>query len=109
MIFASGAFAAFFYGAAEYEHMTGWKWAVASAAVTFVVMQTVGSMLAVLPAQVALFGVLWWRNSKQIDIRSAEKAASANDDQAVRRERVRLAHEAADRRARAAAERDRPV
>jgi hypothetical protein len=109
MIFASGAFAAFFYGAAEYEHMTGWKWAVASAAVTFVVMQTVGSMLAVLPAQVALFGVLWWRNSKRIDSRPAERSTLINEDQAIRRERVRLAHEAADRRAREALERDRPV
>jgi hypothetical protein len=72
-------------------------------------MQTVGSMLAVLPAQVALFGVLWWHNSKQILTRAAERAASAGDDQAMRRERVRLAHEAADRRAKEAADRDRTV
>ena len=85
---------------AEYEQMTGWKWAAASMLVTFVVLQATGMMLAVLPAQVALFVVLWWQNSKRMDSVAEERAASAAADRAVRQERVRLAHEDADRRAR---------
>ncbi|MFL5488218.1 MAG: hypothetical protein ACJ8AJ_07005 [Gemmatimonadaceae bacterium] len=91
-------FAGVFYAAAEYEHMTGWKWAAASVAVTFIVMQTVGLMLAVLPAQVALFFVLAWQNGKRMDRLPEERAARNSADQAMRRERVRLAHEEADRR-----------
>jgi hypothetical protein len=101
-------FAAFFYGVAEYEHMTGWKWAVASWAVTFVVLHTIGFNLAVLPAQVALFFVMSWQNGKRIDKLPEERAAGVSEDQAIRRERVRLAHEAADRRAQEEADRNRP-
>jgi hypothetical protein len=90
--------AAAFYGIAEYEQMSGWKWAIASAILTFVVLQAFGTMLIVLPAQVALFGVLWWQNSKRIDIRDAERAADAEADRKMRRERVRLAHEEVDRK-----------
>jgi hypothetical protein len=99
-------FAAFFYGAAEYEHMSGWKWAAASAAVTFAVMHTVGSILAVLPAQVVLFVVMSWQNSKRMERVAEERATSGEADRALRQERVRLAHAAADRRAQEAADRD---
>lgn len=95
---ATFVIAAAFYGIAEYEHMTGWKWAVASVIVTFVVLQTVGTMLLVVPAQVALFGVLWWQNSKRIDTRDTERAADAEADRKMRQERVRRAHEEADRK-----------
>jgi hypothetical protein len=105
---ATFIFAAFFYGVAEYEYMTGWKWAAASVAVTFVVLQTIGFMLAVLPAQVALFCVLWWQNAKRLDRLPVEQAARVSEDQAIRREHVRLAHEAADRRAQEGANRNRP-
>jgi hypothetical protein len=99
--------AAGFYGIAEYEYMTGWKWAVASFVVTIVVLETVGFMMAVLPAQATLFGVLWWQNAKRLDRKPAEQAARVSEDQAIRRERVRLAHEAADRRAQEEADRNR--
>jgi hypothetical protein len=102
-------FAALFYGLAEYEYMSGWKWAVASAVITLVVGRTTGWALAVLVAQVALFCVLWWQNGKRLDRRPAEQAARVSDDQTERRERVRLAHEAADlRRAKEAADSNRP-
>ena len=91
-------FAAFFYGVAEYEYLSGWKWAVASAVITLVVGRTTGLGLAVFVAQVVLFGFLWRENGKRLDRRPAEQAARVSDDQAERRERVRLAHEAADRR-----------
>jgi hypothetical protein len=95
---ATFVFAACFYGMAEYEHMTGWKWAAASVAVTFVVLQTIGFMLAVLPAQVALFGLLWWQNSKRLDRQPEEQAARAEAMRLERQERFRLAQEAADRK-----------
>jgi hypothetical protein len=102
-------FAAFFYAAAEYEYMSGWKWAVASAIIGFVVGRATGLLAAVFVAQVALFGVLWWQNGKRLDRRPAERAAMIADDQAERRERVRIAHEAADaRRAQEEATRNRP-
>ena len=93
-----GVFAALFYGLAEYEYMTGWKWAATSAVIGFVVGRTTGLMAAVIVAQAALFCVLWWQNGKRLERRPAEQAAMKADDQAERRERVRLAHEAADRR-----------
>jgi uncharacterized membrane protein YdfJ with MMPL/SSD domain len=95
---AAFVIAASFYGIAEYEQMTGWKWAVASVILTFVVLQAFGTMLIVVPAQVALFGVLWWQNSKRIDMRDAERAADAEADRKMRQERVRRAHEEADRK-----------
>jgi len=94
---AAFVFAAFFYGVAEYEHMTGWKWAVASLIVTLAVLQTIGFMMAVIPAQVVLFGVLWWQNSKRIDRLPAERAARAEADRRLRQERVRRSQEEADR------------
>jgi len=100
-------FVAFFYGVAEYEHMTAWKWAVASWAVTFVVLHTFGFMLAVLPAQAALFCVLWWQNGKRLDKQPEEQAARREEMRLERAERVRVAHEAADRRAQEAADRNR--
>jgi hypothetical protein len=105
---ATFIFAACFYGVAEYENMTGWKWAAASAAITFVIMKTFGFMLVVLPAQAALFGVLWWQNVKRLEKLPEDRAAQVSEDQAIRRERVRLAHEAADRRAQEEAHRNRP-
>ena len=93
-----GVFAALFYGLAEYEYMSGWKWAVASAVIGFVVGRATGLMSAGIVAQAALFGVLWWQNGKRLDRRPAEQAAMKADDQAERRERVRIAHEAADAR-----------
>jgi hypothetical protein len=90
--------AACFYGMAEYERMTGWKWAAASMAVTFVVMQTIGFGLAVIPAQVALFGVMWWQNGKRLDKLPEEQAARREAMRIERQERVRLAHEEADRK-----------
>ena len=95
---ATFAFAACFYGMAEYERMTGWKWAAASMVVTFVVLQTVGFMLAVLPAQVALFGLMWWQNSKRLDKLPEEQAARVEAMRVERQERFRLAQEAADRK-----------
>ena len=98
---ATFVFAAFFYGVAEYEHMTGWKWAVASVAVSVAVLQTIGFLIAVIPAQVALFGVLWWQNVKRIEKLPEERAARAEADRKHRQERIRAAQEEADRKRKA--------
>jgi len=96
---AGFVFAACFYGFAEYERMSGWMWAIASLAVTFTVLQLTGMMLFNIPAQVILFGVMAWRNSKRLDKLPEERAARRAEDQRIRQERVRRAHEEADRKA----------
>jgi signal transduction histidine kinase len=107
--FGMGAIAVFFYRAAQQEQMSGWKWAIASIIVSFVALEAVGFALAVIPAQLALYGVLWWQNSKRMERLPEERAAQAAADRAVRQERVRLAHEDADRRrAQEEADRKRP-
>jgi hypothetical protein len=106
LIFVS---AAFFYAAAEYEYLSGWKWALASAIIGFVVGRATGLLSAVFVAQFALFCGLWWQNGKRLDRRPAEQAAAKAEDQAERRERVRVAHEAADRRIQEEAARNRPA
>lgn len=92
-------FAAFFYGAAQYEHMNGWKWAAASVAVTIVVkVLPISGFIPFFLAQIALFGVLWWRNSKRLDEREADRVRHMEDDRKMRQERVRRGREEAERR-----------
>src|SRR5436190_24385132 len=58
-------FAALFYFAADYEHLSGWKWALASCAVTITINQLFpASFIFVLPAQFGLFLVMWWAHTK---------------------------------------------
>lgn len=83
-------FAALFYGAAHYEHMSGWKWAAASIAVTIVVkVLPISGFIPFFLAQVALFGVLWWRNSKRLGEREADRVRHMEDDRKIRQDRVR--------------------
>jgi signal transduction histidine kinase len=78
-------FAALFYFAADYEHLSGWKWALASAAVTITVKQLFpGSFIFVLPAQFGLFLVMWWAHTKNKVQRYAD---GERDQAAARRER----------------------
>src|SRR2546427_13236447 len=92
------AFAAVFYGAAEYEHMTGWKWAIASLATSFVVSMLFPGFIPGLLGQVGLFGVLWWQNSKRLDALHVDRAAKIEEDRQARQERVRQGREEADQR-----------
>jgi signal transduction histidine kinase len=90
-------FAALFYFAAEYEHLTGWKWALASIAVTLTVDQLFpASFVFVLPAQFGLFLVMWWAHVKNQRLRQIELDKRQADAQRVRREHVRQAQLAAD-------------
>jgi predicted signal transduction protein with EAL and GGDEF domain len=94
---AALVFAACFYGIAEYEHMTAWPWAVASLVVSFAVLELTGTLILVIPAQVVLFGVLWWRNVKRIDKLPEEQAARAEADRVRRQAMVQRAQERSDR------------
>src|SRR3989475_13237226 len=65
-----------FYAAAEYEHMTGWKWALASVAVSATVRGLFpASFIFVLPPQFGLFGILWGVNSKPQAALEGDRAA----------------------------------
>ena len=87
-------FAALFYAAAEYEHMTGWKWAVASLAVSATIRGLFPlSFILVLPAQFGLFCVLWWANTRHKAAREVERAGAAEADRRLRQERARIARE----------------
>ncbi len=96
-MWGSFAFAAVFYGAAEYEHMTGWKWAIASLGVSFVTGFLFSGFIPFLLGQAGLFGVLWWQNSKRLDALHEDRAAKLEQDRRVRQQRVREAQAQADR------------
>jgi signal transduction histidine kinase len=90
-------FAALFYFAAEYEHLTGWKWALASIAVTLTVDQLFpASFIFVLPAQFGLFLVMWWAHVKNQRLRQLELDQRNAEAQRLRREHVKQAQLAAD-------------
>jgi hypothetical protein len=89
--------AALFYFAAEYEHMTGWKWALASLAVTLTVDQLFTfSFIFVLPAQFLLFCALAWANSRRLKALEIERAGRREEDQRIRRERISRVQQEAD-------------
>ena len=90
-------FAALFYFAAEYEHLTGWKWAVASIAVTVTIDQLFpASFIFVLPAQFGLFLVMWWAHVKNKEQRQQDLDQRQKEDQRLRREHVREVQKTAD-------------
>src|SRR5213593_291590 len=87
-------FAALFYFAANYERLTGWKWALASVAVTVTVNQLFpGSFIFVLPAQFGLFLVLWWAHTKNQAQRDIERDQRQKDSVRERQQRVSRARE----------------
>lgn len=87
-------FALIFYKAAEYEHMTGWKWAVASLAVSVTVRGLFPlSFVFLLPAQFGLFLVFWWMNARRKAELEREREARGSDDRRQRQERVQRARE----------------
>jgi len=90
-------FASIFYFAAEYEHMTGWKWALASIALSATVKGLFPlSFILVLPAQFGLFVALAWMNSRRKAEMEVDRAASAEADRRGRQERARLAQQQVD-------------
>jgi signal transduction histidine kinase len=90
-------FAALFYFAAEYEHLTGWKWALASIGVTITVNQLFpASFIFVLPAQFGLFLVMWWAHLKNKAQREGDLEQRQKDNLRERQQRVSQARQAAD-------------
>jgi len=89
-------FAALFYFVAEYEHMTGWKWALASIAVTITINQLFpASFILILPAQFGLFLVMWWAHLKNKAQREVEREQGQKDSMRERQQRVSRAREEA--------------
>ena len=87
-------FAALFYFVADYEHMTGWKWALASIAVTLTNNQLFpASFIFVLPAQFGLFLVMWWAHLKNQAQRDVERDQRQKDSVRERQQRVSRARE----------------
>ena len=89
-------FAGLFYFVAEYEHLTGWKWALASVAITITVNQLFpASFIFVLPAQFGLFLVMWWAHLKNQAQREVERDQRQKDSMLERQQRVSRAREEA--------------
>ncbi len=87
-------FAALFYFAADYEHLTGWKWALASVAVTITVNQLFpASFIFILPAQFGLFLVMWWAHLKNKVQREGELDQRQKEAMRERQQRVSRARE----------------
>ncbi len=90
-------FAALFWFAASYEHLTPWKWALASIAVTLTVDRLFpASFIFVLPAQFGLFLVMWWAHVKNQKQRALQLDRRQAESQRLRREHVKQAQMAAD-------------
>lgn len=97
--FGGGAlsFAALFYFAAEYEHLSGWKWALASIGVTIAVKGLFPlSFIFVLPAQFGLFLVMWWAHVKNQAQRAVDRDQQQKEHLRHRQERVSQARAEAD-------------
>src|SRR2546428_13922821 len=96
--FGGGLFsiAALFYFAAEYEHLSGWKWALASVAVSATVKGLFpGSFIFILPAQFGLFLVMWWAHVKNQGQRQVDLAKPGADPPRERQERASRARQGA--------------
>jgi hypothetical protein len=91
------AFAALFFAAAEYEHMTGWKWALASVALTLTVERLFAlSFILVLPAQFGLFLALAYANIQRKKKFELEREARAEEDRRMRQDRAKVARDKAE-------------
>ena len=96
-IFGAFAFGVIFFGIARYEHMSPWKWAIASIALSIAVTRLFPlSFMLVLPAQFGLFLVLWWMNQRRQAELKVARAAMQAEDQRRRRERITQARAQAE-------------
>ncbi|HKV71289.1 MAG TPA: hypothetical protein VJN62_08575 [Gemmatimonadales bacterium] len=83
------SFALIFAAMAGYEHMSPWKWGLASMAVSLTVDKLFPlSFVYDLPAQFGLFLVLWWMNQRRKAALEVSRAEASAAEQARRRERV---------------------
>ena len=64
-LFVGVVCAVLLFRAADYEQLGPWGWAVASLGATVIVSLRGGSMIHLLLAQVALFGLMWWYNVRR--------------------------------------------
>ena len=83
------AFAALSYFAAEHEHLTGWKWGLASIAVTLTIHRLSPSFIFVLPAQFGLFLLMWRAHARNKGQGQQDVDQRQKEDHRLRREHVR--------------------
>ena len=84
------------HGKSEEKDMTGWKWALASIAVSATVKGLFPlSFILVLPAQFGLFIILAWMNIRHKAEREVERTKGVEEDRRKRQERTRLSREQA--------------
>ncbi|UCG89250.1 MAG: hypothetical protein JSW71_12205 [Gemmatimonadota bacterium] len=91
LLFVAVCFAVLFHRVAYHEHMSGWAWSVASLALSGVVMLLLPGLTALILAQVALFGVLWWANTRRLAARGQHLVRAREEERRLRRERVERA------------------
>ena len=90
-------FAVLFYVVAEYEHLTAWRWALASLAVTATVQGLFKfSFIFILPAQFGLFCVLAWVRVQAKKKFEVERAVRQEEDRHMRQEKAKIAREKAE-------------
>jgi hypothetical protein len=93
-LIGSFAFMGVFYGIAQYEHLTGWKWALASVAVSATVKTLFPlAFIFVLPAQFGLFCVLAWASIQRKKKFEVEQDDRKEQDRRTRQERAKVARE----------------
>ncbi|UCD25553.1 MAG: hypothetical protein JSW51_06465 [Gemmatimonadota bacterium] len=97
LLIIAAVFAILFYRAAYNEHMNGWAWAVASFALSLVVTQLLPGFTALVVAQIGLFGVLWWVNTKRLSMQGERWIRAREEERRLRKERVDRAREQARR------------
>jgi hypothetical protein len=86
-------FVLLFHRMAVYERITGWAWAVASLALSLVVMVTWAGFLPIILAQLGLFGLMWWYNARKVDERHRELAARREAERRAQGARRKWAQE----------------
>jgi hypothetical protein len=89
----AAAFAVLFYRMAHYEHMRGWAWAVGSLVLSLVVLQLRPGLTALIVAQAALVGVLWWRNAKRLGTDAERWKTAREEGRRLEQERLQRARD----------------
>jgi hypothetical protein len=91
-------FAVLFYRLAYHENMSGWLWAIASMAVSGIVLLLFPGLTVMVLAQMALFVILWWVNAQRLVARGERLLRAREEERRLRKERVYRAREEARRK-----------
>ena len=98
LVFIAVCCAVLFYRLAYHEHLSAGTWAVASLALSGIVLVSLPGLAVLLLAQLVLFGILWWANSRRIVTQGQRLLRARDEERRLRRERVERAREEAMRK-----------